>query len=117
MGLITCNSCQAQISDAAGVCPYCGASVQNSTPAAKPPCPENYLARAIVVTFLCCWPFGIPAIVNAAAVSTAHAAGRYQEALEKSAKAKQWSNYSLIAGIIFWALYAIVMLIMVLAEL
>ena len=46
------------------------------TPADKtpmPPCPETHLAKAIVFTALMCFPFGIPAIVNAAGVHTAYA--------------------------------------------
>lgn len=35
------------------------------------PCPETHLTKAILLTIFCCWPLGIPAIVNASGVSNA----------------------------------------------
>lgn len=109
MSLITCPSCGAAISESAKFCPNCGATISYSVnnQQNKPACPETYLARAILVTIICCWPFGIPAIVNAVGVSNAYAAGDYQLAKKKSEDAKKWSNYAMIAAVVFWILYII----------
>lgn len=123
MALITCRECGAQISDNAMACPQCGSPV---TQAAAPQinqnfnsqiCPETHLTKAILVTLFCCWPLGIPAIVNAAGVSNAFASGNYQLALQKSNDANKWSQYCIISGVVFWILYAIVMVILIVAEL
>ena len=63
-------------------------------------CPETHLTKAIIITILCCWPLGIPAIINATGVSEAFRQGKYEEAREKSEKANQWCNYALIGGVI-----------------
>ena len=128
MALITCHECGAQISDAAVACPHCGAPVAQSTtsapqpttpepqPTTPPACPETHLAKAIVLTILCCWPLGIPAIVNAAEVNTEYIAGRYESALQKSKNAEKWCKYCIIAGVVFWALYIIAMVCFALIE-
>lgn len=61
----------------------------------SPPNPElvmipNYLWQSILVTVLCCWPFGIPAIVYAAKVDGLKARGDIAGARAASEKAKQW---------------------------
>jgi len=50
----------------------------------------NYLWQSIVVTILCCWPLGIPAIVYAAKVDGLKARGDIQGALSASGSAKTW---------------------------
>jgi hypothetical protein len=50
----------------------------------------NYLWQSIVVTILCCWPLGIPAIVYAAKVDGLKARGDIQGALSASTSAKTW---------------------------
>ena len=57
----------------------------------RPPMPENYLVWAILSTILCCWPFGIISIINAAKVGTAYNAGDYQTAITASSNAKKWA--------------------------
>lgn len=73
----------------------------------KPACPETHLAKAIIVTLLCCWPFGIPAIINAANVNNLYLQGRYQEAEEASRNANKWANVSLWVGVGVTVLYLI----------
>lgn len=115
MALIVCPDCGAQVSDAAVNCPHCGRPIAkpqiqptqnvNLTMNQTRVCPETHLAKAIIVTILCCWPFGIPAIVNASGVSSAFAAGNYELALQKSRDADKWGNVSIICAIVFWLLY------------
>ena len=103
MAMIYCSSCGIQIEDTASYCPNCGKPiVQVPSQAPMPPCPESPLAKAIVMTILLCPAFGIPAIVNAAGVFSAYAAGNYDLAVEKARKANMWCRYTVIFGIIWW---------------
>ncbi|MBN2686251.1 MAG: CD225/dispanin family protein [Pontiellaceae bacterium] len=68
----------------------------------------NYLWQSIVVTILCCVPFGIPAIVFATKVNSLIVVGKISEAQDASAKAKMWcwiafglGLASIIAGIVY----------------
>jgi Interferon-induced transmembrane protein/GYF domain 2 len=65
-----------------------------------PPIP-TYLWQSIVVTIFCCWPFGIPAIVNAAKVDGLKARGDYHGALAASADAKKWCMISVGLWVVF----------------
>jgi hypothetical protein len=69
--------------------------------------PNNHLALAIISTILCCWPFGIPAIINAAKVDNLWLSGHQDEAYEAAAKAKKWSIISMVCGLVFWSIYVI----------
>jgi hypothetical protein len=64
----------------------------------------NYLTQAILVTLCCCWPFGIPAIVQAAKVNTFIAQGDYARAREASDSAKKWSTIAFVLGLIVIAI-------------
>ena len=64
------------------------------------PMPATYLWQAIVVTALCCPPFGIPAIVFAAQVQSRYQSGDIEGALNASKKARNFSIWALITGII-----------------
>lgn len=68
---------------------------------------QNYLWQSIVVTILCCWPFGIPAIVYAAKVDGLKAQGNYQGAADASANAKKWCMISLGAWLVVIVIYVI----------
>ena len=50
----------------------------------------TYLWQSIVVTFFCCLPFGIPAIVYAAKVDSLKAIGDIPGAMAASSTAKMW---------------------------
>ena len=65
----------------------------------------NYLWQSIVVTVLCCWPLGIPAIVYAAKVDGMKARGDIRGAMEASANAKKWCIISLVCWVVLVALY------------
>lgn len=82
--------------------PSSPASTVSPDPSPEPvgKCPDNYLVQSILVTLLCCMPFGIVAIVNAADVERFWNMGEYKKAKEKAAAAKQWCIASLICGLI-----------------
>jgi hypothetical protein len=83
---------------------------QQQKPAVQP---SNHLAFAIVSTILFCWPFGIPAIVNASKVNRLWDQGQYNEAYAASARAKKWSVTALVFDIIFWVFYFIYCVVLV----
>ncbi len=60
----------------------------------------NYLWQAIVVTVLCCVPFGIPAIIYAAKVDGLVARGEYDAARAASKRAKQWCIAALLSFVV-----------------
>jgi hypothetical protein len=70
--------------------------------------PNNHLALAIISTILCCWPFGIPAIINAVKVDNLWLSGHQDEACEAAAKAKKWSIVSMVCALVFWIIYVII---------
>lgn len=80
-----CQKCGQEISEHAVMCPKCEAPTKV---AVNPP--KNYLAQSIIVTVLCCWPLGIPAIVFAAQVNSKFAAGDIEGAIASSKKANMW---------------------------
>ncbi len=71
--------------------------------------PKSWLVESILITILCCLPFGIVGIVNAAKVNSLYDQGLYDESKRVSKNAKRWAMYGLIAGII----YLIFLIIMV----
>ncbi|MCV7378269.1 hypothetical protein BST11_18660 [Mycobacterium alsense] len=79
--------------------------------------PDNHLVWAILVTVLCCLPFGIVSIVYSTKVSGLWAQGRYGEAQEAADNAKKWAIIGAVAGaatcviaIIWFAIVTAVML-------
>ena len=74
--------------------------------------PDNNLVWAILSTLLCCWPFGIPAIVNAAKVDKYWIAGHHEEAIYAANEAKRWAKISAIAAVVFWALYILFVVVL-----
>jgi len=60
----------------------------------------NYLWQSIVVTVLCCLPFGIVAIVFAAKVNGLVQAGKIEEAQAASNTAKMWCWISFGVGLV-----------------
>lgn len=73
--------------------------------------PDNYLAWAIVSTLLCCWPFGIPAIINAVKVDKLWNGGYEEEAIIAANNAKKWANISAFVAAACWVGYLLILLI------
>jgi hypothetical protein len=67
--------------------------------------PKTWLVESILVTVLCCLPFGVAAIVNAAKVDSKYAAGDYVGAKKASNEAKKWTLVGLVGGVIFIIIY------------
>ena len=72
---------------------------------AGPP-PSNNLVLAII-SLLCCWPIGIPAVVFAAQVNGKWNGGDQAGAIESAAKAKKFAIIALALGIVGTIIYII----------
>ena len=97
--------------------PPAGGPAPGPVPGMNQPAPvittpvPNYLVPAILVTILCCWPFGIPAIVFAAKVDGLVARGDLAGALHASEQAKKWSWISGISGAVVVITYILFMVV------
>lgn len=92
-----CTSCGKERPDNATACPSCGRRVQQF---GAPPNIPNYLVQSVLVTFCCCLPFGIVAIVYAAQVNAKLASSDIAGAREASQKAKIWSWVAFGSGLV-----------------
>ncbi|WP_411827972.1 CD225/dispanin family protein [Luteolibacter sp. AS25] len=103
------------VQSAPPIFPTGGAAVAQPAYAAAPysgPEIPNYLWQSIVVTVLCCLPFGVVSIVYAAKVDSLKATGDIVGAQAASKSAKTWA----IVGLASWgAVIAIYLVIAVLA--
>lgn len=84
-------------------------SMGSGTPNQSMPCPPSNLVWAIVSTILCCLPTGIVAIVYACKVDNLYLMGDYQGAVEASHKARNWAIGGLIASVVFYFVYILVL--------
>ena len=71
------------------------------------PPPNNFLVPAILVTVLCCVPFGIPAIVFAAQVNGKYQLGDYAGAQDAARKARVFTWVAFGVGIVLIGLFVV----------
>jgi len=69
--------------------------------------PKTWLFESILATILCCPPFGIAGIVNAAKVESRFNAGDIQGAHRASEQAKKWTIVSVVVALAFFILFSI----------
>jgi hypothetical protein len=74
--------------------------------------PKNWLVESILVTILCCLPFGIAGIVNAAKVEKLFFSGDIEGANRVAADAKKWTKIGFFVGIGILVIYIIMYLVM-----
>jgi hypothetical protein len=68
-------------------------------PGPKGPFSENWLVEAILVTILCCLPFGIVGIIFAAQVNNKQQAGDMEGAEKSRREAAKWTKIGFWVGI------------------
>ena len=68
-------------------------------PGPKGPFSENWLVESILVTILCCLPFGVVGIIYAAQVNTKLAAGDNDGAEKARREAAKWTKIGFWIGI------------------
>lgn len=73
--------------------------------------PKTWLVESILVTILCCLPFGIVGIINAAKVESRFYAGDLNGAQRASDEAKKWTKIGFIVSIITTSLYILLMIL------
>ena len=76
------------------------------------PMPKNWLVESILVTVLCCLPFGIAAIVSATKVESLYYAGDYEAAEQASKDAKKWTIVGFCSVLVIGVLYFIFAIVM-----
>lgn len=76
-------------------------------PGPKGPFSENWLVEAILVTFLCCLPFGVVSIIMASQVNSKQAAGDMEGAEKSRREAAKWVKIAFWIGIAQWILLAL----------
>lgn len=82
--------------------PYAQYAAGKNTNNPRPP--KTYLVEAIITTIICCWIFGIPAIIYASRVEKKYYAGDISGAESDSANAKKWIIINIIACAAIWVL-------------
>jgi len=102
-----CMKCGAQNDDNNYKCVRCGAVLQHVDAPQPPLRIPNYLVQAILVTVLCCLPFGIVAIVYAAQVNTKLQAGDIRGAKDASKNARMWCWIAFGVGLAAGVIYAV----------
>jgi len=107
-----CRTCGASNDDNAYKCVHCATILQELAPKKI----DNNLTLAILVTVLCCLPFGIVGIVQAAQVNAKAQGGDITGAEECARKAKKWSLWGLGLGLAVYGLYGLVILAAAIAE-
>ena len=68
-------------------------------PGPKGPFSENWLVEAILVTLLCCLPFGVVGIIFAAQVNTKQQAGDNEGAEKARREAAKWTKIGFWVGL------------------
>jgi hypothetical protein len=100
-GQTYCKHCHKEVSPEAKACPHCGQPDPAEVRMQRVP---DYGTWAWLVTFLCCWPLGIPAIVNANRARKQAAAGVYQEAMKAAQRARAFCWWSFAMGLVCWGI-------------
>lgn len=67
--------------------------------------PKTWLVESILVTCLCCLPFGIAGIINATKVESLYYNKQYDLSLHYSLIAKKWTLWGFFIMLSFWVLY------------
>jgi hypothetical protein len=73
--------------------------------------PKTWLVESILVTILCCLPFGIAGIVNAAKVESRFYSGDIDGAQRASSEAGKWTKIGFwlgVAGIVLYFLFFVI---------
>lgn len=79
--------------------------------------PKNWLVESILVTILCCLPFGIIGIIHSTKVEAQWNTGQRAEALKSSQEAGKWVKIGFFTGLAVWTLYFLLMMFGVIAGL
>lgn len=79
--------------------------------------PKNWLVESILVTLLCCLPFGVVGIIFSTKVDTLWNTGQREEAIKASQDAAKWVKIGFFVGIGAYILYGIMLMMGIFAGL
>ena len=85
-------------------------------PTSQQELPKTWLVESILVTCLCCLPFGIAGIIYATKVESLYLNKQYDLALQNSKQAKKWTLWGFFIMLIIWILYILGMAIFTLVN-
>lgn len=77
--------------------------------------PKNWLIESILVTLLCCLPFGIVGIIHATKVETLWNTGQRDAAIKAANDAAKWVKIGFFIGIAVYVIYGVMMVMGVVA--
>lgn len=80
-------------------------------PPLSQPMPKIWLVESIIVTCLCCLPFGIMGIINATKIETLYLSGAYEQALYRSKQAKKWTLWGFFTALALFLIYIITLVV------
>lgn len=83
--------------------------MENQNVNQKPP--KTWLVESILVTILCCLPFGIVGIVNASKVESRFYAGDIAGAERASSEAGKWTKIGFFVGLAVIVIYLLLMIL------
>ncbi|MBK9177221.1 MAG: CD225/dispanin family protein [Flavobacteriales bacterium] len=66
----------------------------------SPQRPKDWLVESIIVTLLCCLPFGLIGIINASSVNSRYDAGDFDGAQRASSEAGKWTKIGFWCGLV-----------------
>lgn len=104
-----CSACGAKTKAEQILCIECGAS-PNAGFAGASQTVNNQMVKAILVTVLCCLPFGIVAIIKSSEVNGKLAVGDIVGAQMSASSSSDWSNMAIIFGLIFGIFYFFILM-------
>ena len=106
-----CTKCGVENSDIHSQCQSCGAPLQQLPGTTTPVKINNWLVPAIIVTALCCLPFGIAGIIFAVQVNGKLQAGDVAGAMKSAQMAKMWTLIGVGVGLLVQGAYITLMII------
>lgn len=81
------------------------------TPPPSRPMPKTWLVESILVTCLCCLPFGILGIINATKIENLYLNKEYEQAIYYSKQAKKWTLWGFFTALALILIYIIILII------
>tara|TARA_X000000368_G_scaffold17723_1_gene13963 strand:+ start:2623 stop:3051 length:429 start_codon:yes stop_codon:yes gene_type:complete len=105
-----CSACGAKTKAEQILCIECGASPNAAHFAGASQTVNNQMVKAILVTVLCCLPFGIVAIIKSSEVNGKLAVGDIVGAQMSASSSSNWSNMAIIFGLIFGIFYFFILM-------
>lgn len=72
------------------------------------PMPKTWFVESLLVTILCCLPFGLAAVLKASKVESLYYAGDYESAEQASKDAKKWTIVGLCSSVAAIIIYIFV---------